>query len=138
MILNGIGDEVAHAEQEAEMIAAALREPDPSNITDPLGRDLRFFVDWLGDNDNEAIALAALQMWPETFPLELGGADLAKVKIPVLIINGADDYYHDTAGVFAAAIPGAQLQEIPGTDHGTVIYDRRFIKAGVDFLTAQD
>ncbi len=138
MILNGIGDEVSHAQQEAEMIAAALREPDADDITDPLGQEIRFAVDWLADNDNEAMALSALQMWPESFPMELGVGELGKVKIPVLIINGADDYYQDTADVFAAAIPGAQLKAIPDTDHGTVIYDRRFIKAGVDFLTAQD
>ncbi len=138
MILAGIGDEVDHATEEAAMIAAALREADPDKIEDPLGKAIRFFADSSGNNDNEALALAALQMWPESFPLVLGGTGLASVSIPVLIINGADDYYAETADKFAAAIPRAQLQTVPGKDHSSVVDDEQFRQAVIDFLSDQN
>lgn len=135
MVLGGIGDETDETAGTCHLIAASLRVDDPAEITDPVGRAYRRYVDADPENDRHALALAALQMWPDGYPLELGGDGLRHVEVPVLIVDGADDHpYVDTAGRLAAAIPGAELVTIPGTDHHTVVGDERFKAAVVAFL----
>jgi pimeloyl-ACP methyl ester carboxylesterase len=139
VIMGGIGDETEQSEALRFVIADALRTGDPDRITDARGRAYRAFVDTDPTNDLEALALSALQMWPEGHPLDLGGAVLREVGIPVLIVNGADDHpYVDTAGRLAAAVPGAKLVTIPDTDHVSVVSDPRFKVAVLDFLTGHD
>jgi pimeloyl-ACP methyl ester carboxylesterase len=136
MVLGGIGDETDESAAVCHLIAESLRIDDPAEIADPLGRAYRRYVDADPANDREVLAMAALQMWPDGYPLALGGAGLAEVDIPVLIVDGADDHpYVDTAGRLAAAIPGAELVTIPGTDHHTVVGDPRFKVAVLEFLS---
>jgi pimeloyl-ACP methyl ester carboxylesterase len=73
-------------------------------------------------------------MWPEGYPLALGGPGLRKVDIPVLVVDGANDGYAASVGKLAAAIPRARLVTIPGTDHLSVVADRRFKDAVLSFL----
>lgn len=127
MVLGGIGDETPQSAKTCGLIAASLRAHDPATITDPVGRAYRRYVDADPANDREALAMAALEMWPQGYPLALGGAGLADVDVPVLIVDGADDHpYVDTVGRLAARIPSAALVTIPGTDHHTVVADERF------------
>jgi pimeloyl-ACP methyl ester carboxylesterase len=135
MVLGGIGEETEASAAACVLIAASLRVEDPAEIDDPLGRAYRRYVDADPENDRAALAIAALQMWPEGHPLALGGPGLADVDIPVLIVDGTDDHpYVDTAMDLAAAIPGAELVTIPGTDHHTVVGDPRFKDAVLAFL----
>ena len=77
-------------------------------------------------------------MWPEGYPVELGGAGLADVDIPVFIVNGGDDHpYVETDEKLAGAIPGARLVRIPDTNHFTVVPDPRFKEEVVGFLKEQ-
>jgi pimeloyl-ACP methyl ester carboxylesterase len=77
-------------------------------------------------------------MWPEGYPVELGGAGLADVDIPVFIVNGGDDHpYVETDDELAGAIPGARLVRIPGTDHLTVVPDSWFKEEVLYFLKNQ-
>lgn len=139
MILGGIGNETTESLAEAPRIAAALRAERVEDITDPLGLGYRVFVDLDARNDREALAVAALQMWPEGFPLELGGPGLADVNIPVLLVNGSEDFpYVETDQDIAGAIPGARLVELPGPDHVGAIFDPRFVDEVLAFLAAQD
>ena len=136
VIMGGIGDETADSAAAGSRIAAALRTADPAAIDDPLGRAYRTFVDADPDSDREALALAALQMWPEGHPLEVGGAGLHGVDIPVLIVDGEKDYpYVLSVDRLVAAIPGARLVTIPDTDHLSVVTDVRFQNAVIDFLS---
>ena len=135
VIMGGIGDETDESAATCNLIAAALRAKDLSEIADPLGRAYRRYVDADPANDREALAIAALQMWPDGYPLALGGDGLHEVDIPVLIVDGEEDHpYVDTAGRLAAAIPGAELVMIPGMDHHTVVADPRFKAAVLSFL----
>ena len=85
-----------------------------------------------------ALALAALQMWPEGFPIEIGGPGLGDVDIPVLIVNGAADFpYVDTHQLFAAAISGADLVTLPDRDHLTAVTDPLFKEKVLAFLEAR-
>jgi len=89
-------------------------------------------------NDREALAQSALQMWPEGYPLVLGGDGLREVDIPVLVVDGADDHpYVDTVEKLVAVIPGAELVTIPDTDHHTVVGDARFKAAVLEFFSRQ-
>jgi pimeloyl-ACP methyl ester carboxylesterase len=135
MILGGIGDETEET-KDARFIARALRAKDTSEISDLMGLGYRLFVDADPRNDREALALAALQMWPEGYPLELGGPGLAKVDLPVLIVNGGDDHYAASNAKLTRAIPGSKAITIPDTDHLTVLEDARFKSAVVEFLKA--
>ena len=134
----GIGDENEESIAEAPIIAAAMRVDDASQITDPDALLYRVFA--LSDprNDLEALALSALQMWPEGFPLELGGPGLNNVYLPVLILNGENDIpYAYTDQNLADAIAGARLVEIPDADHLSVLYDGRFKEEVLKFLLDQ-
>ncbi|HZV02336.1 MAG TPA: alpha/beta hydrolase [Planctomycetota bacterium] len=125
MVLAGIGDETDET-KDATFIAQALRAKDRSRISSALGLGYRLFVEADPRNDLEALAVAALQMWPEGYPLELGGPDLAKVDIPVLIVNGSNDHYAESNKKLSDAIHGARAIEIRGADHLSLVDDSRF------------
>jgi pimeloyl-ACP methyl ester carboxylesterase len=138
VIMMGIGDEDEESLALAPVIANALRAEDLSQITDPEGLWWRILVSIDPRNDLEALALSALQMWPEGFPLQLGGPGLSNVVIPVLIINGENDVpYVYTDQNLAAAIPGAMLVEIPDSGHLGVLFDSRFKDEVLNFLADQ-
>lgn len=135
MILGGIGNETDESLAVLPTIVAALRANDPEQVKDPVGRAYRAYASSDARNDLEALALAALEMWPEGFPRKLGGPRLADAQIPVLVVNGADDHpYIDTASEFVDAVPRAQLTVIPGRDHLSTIGDERFKDAALQFL----
>jgi pimeloyl-ACP methyl ester carboxylesterase len=136
MVLGGIGDETPESSAAGAVIADALRAPRAQDVRDPFGRGVRAFVAENPHSDLEALALSALQMWPEGYPLELAGSRLAEVDFPVLVVNGADDLpYVLTDERLVAAIPGARLVRIPGTDHMSVVPDPRFKAAVIGFLS---
>jgi pimeloyl-ACP methyl ester carboxylesterase len=135
MVLGGIGDETPESAAASVDIAAALRADDASSISDPLGRSYRAFVDGDPTSDREALAVAALAMWPDGDPVALGGDGLASADLPVLVVNGSDDHpYVDTADRFVEALPAARHLVLPGADHVTALLDARFRSAVVEFL----
>ncbi len=137
VIMGGIGEETEES-KDARFIADALRVKDPSQITNQMGRVIRTFIDLNPNNDREALALSALQIWPEGYPIQLGGAGLADVVIPVLIINGEDDNpYVRSDQKLTNAIPGAQLVRIPNKNHISVIIDQQFKNEILSFLKDQ-
>jgi len=137
VIMGGIGDETEES-KDARFIADALRIKDSTHITNPLGKAYRAYVDSNTLNDHEALALSALQMWPEGYPAELGGVGLANVNIPALIINGADDFpYVKSDEKLADSIPTAKLVRIPNRNHMTVVNDQDFKNEIVKFLKQQ-
>lgn len=136
VILGGVGNvfEGIGVEMNRAIVAALLAE-DSSKITDPIGLAFRLFAESDPDNDLEALAACAGHVGDPVKP-----ADYVGVDIPVLIVKGEDDEVFsgaDTA-VTAAAIPGAKLMTIPGTDHLSVVPDQRFKDAVVAFLKEQD
>ncbi len=137
MVLGGIGDETEESAAVCTLVAASLRTDDPSQIADPVGRAYRRYVEADPMNDREELAIAALQMWPQGHPLELGGDGLSGVDVPVLIVDGAEDHpYVDSVERLVRAIPDAVLVTIAGTDHHTVVGDPRFKDVVVEFLTS--
>ena len=134
MILGGIGDESEQTASQGEHIAAALRAP-AGQAAERAARTVRSFVEQNPNNDLEALACSARQMWPEGYPLKLAGAGITQADMPVLIVNGADDHpYVDTADAFAAALPNARHLRISDRDHLSVVSDARFKTAVINFL----
>jgi pimeloyl-ACP methyl ester carboxylesterase len=135
MILGGIGDETDQSLAALPKLVAGLRAKEGSRITDPVASGYRAYARADERNDLEALALSALQIWPEGFPLQLGGPGLADVDIPILIVNGANDHpYIDTVHRLVGAIPGARLAVIPDRDHLSVVTDPRFKHEALAFL----
>jgi pimeloyl-ACP methyl ester carboxylesterase len=140
MLLGGIGDETPESAGACTAIAAALRAPRAEDVADPLGRLYRSFVTANPNNtDLEALALSALEMWPQGHPLTLAGPRLGQLALPVLVVNGAEDRpYVESDERLVAAIPGARLRRIPGKDHLSVVSDPRFKQAAVEFFGQVD
>jgi len=135
-VLGGIGDETPESAAAGAEIAKALRGQATSH---PLARATRAFVAANPTSDFEALALSAAEMWPQGYPRALGGAALAKVRAPVLIVNGAEDRpYVASDDLLAAAIPGARLVRIPERDHLSAVTDARFRSAVLEFLAEVD
>lgn len=135
MVLGGIGDETEESAAQGLAIADALRATDASNVTHQYARQVRRYIKSNPNNDLESLAFSALKMWPEGYPLEVAGADIQNAKLPVLIINGADDHpYVDSADAFAAALPDGRHLRISGSDHMTAVSDQRFKNAVLEFL----
>ncbi len=135
MIMGGIGDETPRSARACEAIAEALRAEDPAKIKSPLGLAYRSYAKSDPNNDLEALALSALQMWPEGHPIRLGGPGLEQATVPTLIVNGANDHpYVDSDEKFAAVIRNAQLVRIPRANHLSAIPHPEFKKAVVAFL----
>lgn len=132
--LIGIGHETDESLAELPAIVQALRADFYRQIF-PKGLFWRMAADLDPRNDREALALAALQMWPEGYPVLLGGPGLAGVDIPVVLINGGNDYYSGTVQKLAFAIPNARVVEIPNADHMSIAYDQRFKRKVIEFLT---
>lgn len=136
MILVGIGDESETSRNEGVSIAAALRAGNPATVRDPLGLGYRAYVLSNPRNtDLEALAVSALEMWPEGYPLQLGGEGLALVRIPVLIVNGSADPYAKTDERLAAAIPGTRIVELPAANHLTAIVHPKLKEVVREFLS---
>ncbi len=109
-------------------VSDALLAKDASKVTDPIAKGFRAFAE---ENKSDLKALAAYQQARRT---PLGGATLAQVSVPVLIVNGEADALVGSPDELAAAIPGARLVKVPDCDHLTVVLDQRFKDAVISFL----
>jgi pimeloyl-ACP methyl ester carboxylesterase len=80
----------------------------------------------------DLVAMARLQEFQPSTPL----TDLARVRVPVLVINGREDNDNPKSEVLVNAVPGAQLVIVPG-DHGGAMHTPEFAKTVVYFLKAK-
>ena len=127
----GVGDAAIrgqHSPQQLAEIAFALTTDDPHAKATPLGQYFRTLVDVSG---NDLRALAALMRgpgWPGYVELKQAPA------APVLIVKAEQDEYMPDVEKLMQALPQAQLQIIPGTNHLTVIRDPRCKELVLQFL----
>ncbi len=137
MILGGIGDETQASAAQGEAIAEALRVPTMESVNTAAGKHIRTLVESNPNNDLESLAYSALKMWPEGYPITIAGPDIAQAQFPVLIVNGEHDRpYVDTGDRLATAMANGRHLIIPETNHLTAVFDERFKKATVEFLTS--
>jgi len=133
-VLAGTGDRFFFDSAGASVtnpMADAMLAEDPSQITDPIGKTFRALADGIPNNDRLALAACSRHVRE---PIDR--ADFARVDVPVLIVNGANDDVAGKADELVAAIPGAELIVIPDADH-LVVFDQRCKERVVSFLKKQ-
>ncbi|GAB3775197.1 alpha/beta hydrolase [Spirosoma horti] len=92
--------------------------------------ELQPAIDYAKKSGADTVVLARLQEFqPVTTRAELG-----KIKVPVLVVNGDQDKDNGDPQTLVDAIPGSRLVIVPG-DHGGAMRTPEFAKAVVAFLT---
>lgn len=92
--------------------------------------ELQAAVDNAKKSGADTVALARMQEFqPVTTRAELG-----KIKVPVLVVNGDQDKDNGDPQTLADAVPGSRLVIVPG-NHGGAMRTPEFAKAVITFLT---
>ena len=91
--------------------------------------DLQPAVDYAQKSGADMVALARMQEFQPTTTK----AELAQLKIPLLVVNGDKDLDNGNPQELADAVPGAKLVMVPG-DHGGAMRTPEFAQAVVAFL----
>ena len=102
--------------------------PGAPAVSDPVARSFRVFAEGTKSD------LAALAACMRSLGYAFLPADLAKCRVPVLIVRGSDDDIAGPAREIAGTIPGAEYVEIPGRNHMSAVGDKVFKEAALDFL----
>jgi pimeloyl-ACP methyl ester carboxylesterase len=85
--------------------------------------------DWVRANEGDPAALLRIL---DTF-VNTTAEQLAAVRVPVLVLAGAEDGHNATARALADALPSGRYTELPG-DHLTAMTSPEFEKALTGFL----
>lgn len=126
IVLAGTGDGLFTV-TDPEPAARAVESGEDDEEAGPAAAALARFARAPG---NDPKALAACLRRPRAPVTE---EELAAVTARVLIVLGDRDFARP-ADRLLAAIPGARLASLPGTDHFGTPRDYRFIEAALDFL----
>lgn len=127
-IFGGLGIRLVEGVGLPESIADALEAPSLDDVRDPTGRLFRIFADQT-KSDLPALA-ACIRGSRQT----LSRAEVAAIRVPVLVAVGTKDPVAGSAQELAALIPGARALDIPGRDHMLAVGDRVFKAGVIDFL----
>ncbi len=127
-IFGGLGANMMHGVGDPKLIADALLAEDPATIAGSNARAFRIFADQT-KSDRRSLA-ACIMASRDRIP----GAELAKLRIPVLVAVGAEDAIAGPARPLAEVIPGAEALDIPGRDHMKAVGDRVFKEGALAFL----
>ena len=92
--------------------------------------ELQAAVDNAKKSGADTVALARMQEFQPVTPK----TELAKIRIPVLVVNGDQDKDNGDPQTLVDAIPGSRLVIVPG-NHGGAMRTPEFSKAVVGFLT---
>jgi pimeloyl-ACP methyl ester carboxylesterase len=122
-----VRDRVADSQVRAGIVAA-LRADDPSTIENATARGFRAFADQPG---KDRLALAACMSAPS---VNLPPATLATARRPVLVVCGAKDDLTGAPDPLACAFPDGRAVTVPNRDHMTVVGDKLYKQAVLDFL----
>jgi pimeloyl-ACP methyl ester carboxylesterase len=122
-----VRDRVADPQVRAGIVAA-LRTDDPSSIANPTAKGFRAFADQPG---KDRLALAACMSAPS---VNLPAATLGTARRPVLVVCGAKDDLTGPPDPLARAFPGGRAVTVPNRDHMTVVGDKLYKQAVLDFL----
>ena len=127
-ILGGLGVRLVEGVGLPESFAEALEAPSLADVQDPIGRTFRQFADQTR-SDLRALA-ACIRGSRQT----LTPAQVAAIRVPVLIAVGTKDRIAGSAQRLAALIPGARALDIPNRDHMLAVGDKVYKAGVIDFL----
>ncbi|MEV7403928.1 alpha/beta fold hydrolase [Streptomyces sp. NPDC091267] len=111
-----------------ELVAAALTAEDAADAP-ARTRAFRILADTTG-SDRSALAAQIRSVYRGPLPLD-------RIRIPTLVLAGADDPLAARPEVLAGAVRGARLKVVPG-DHLTAVRDPGFASSVAEFLTEDD
>jgi pimeloyl-ACP methyl ester carboxylesterase len=130
LILGGIGVHLYQSAGLPETVAEAMMADSQAEVTDPVGRMFRMFIDKLG-GDRMAMA-ACIRGSRRLFPVD----QLPHLDCPTLVAVGSLDKIAGSGEALAAQLPRGQFLEIPGKDHNPAVGDRVFKDGVVAFLAS--
>jgi pimeloyl-ACP methyl ester carboxylesterase len=128
VVIGGMGSRMVEEVGLPDKVAAALEAPSLADISDPSGRMFRSFAEQT-KSDLKALA-ACIRGNRQT----LSRAQVAGIRVPVLVAIGTEDKVAGSAQKLAALIPGARSLDIPNRDHMLAVGDKVFKTAVLDFL----
>jgi pimeloyl-ACP methyl ester carboxylesterase len=128
LVLGGLGIRLVEGVGLSENIAEALEAPSLADVTDRTGRAFRSFAQ---QTKSDLKALAACMRGSRQ---TLGRAQVAAIKVPVLVAVGTQDEVAGSGQELAALIPGACALDIPNRDHMLAVGDKTFKTGVLDFL----
>jgi pimeloyl-ACP methyl ester carboxylesterase len=127
-IFAGLGIKLVHGVGLPETVAASMEAPTLEAVTDPQSRMFRSFAQQT-KSDLKALA-ACIRGTRQT----LSEAQVARIKLPVLVAVGTEDEVAGSPQELAALIPGAQALPIPGRDHMLSVGDKVYKTGVLEFL----
>jgi pimeloyl-ACP methyl ester carboxylesterase len=127
-ILGGVGASLITGPGKGDPIVEALEAPSAAAVSDPIARSFRVFAD---ATKSDLVALAACM---RSLSYAFSPEDLAKCRVPMLIVRGSDDDIAGPAREIARMIPKAEYVEIPARNHMSAVGDKVFKEAALDFL----
>ena len=128
VVLGGLGIRLVEGVGLSEDIAEALEARSLADVSDPTGRLFRSFAE---QTKSDLKALAACMRGSRQ---TLSRAQVAGIRVPVLVAVGTNDDVAGSAQELAALIPGARALDIPNRDHMLAVGDKVFKTAVLDFL----
>lgn len=129
LILGGVGGRMFDAPPPGNPMADAMDAPSVDAISDPLLKSFRMFADEQGE-DLKALAAFARARSSGGYSKD----DLARLRMPTLVVAGARDTLAGSPDDLAAEIPGGRSVTLPGCDHFSAIAHALFKAAVFDFL----
>ncbi|PYF05329.1 pimeloyl-ACP methyl ester carboxylesterase [Rhodopseudomonas faecalis] len=127
-ILGGLGIGLVQGGGPGENVAAALEAPSFADVTDPVGRTFRAFAE---QTRSDRAALAACLRGSRQL---MSAAEVAEIRVPLLIAVGSTDDIAGSATALQQLIPGSQVLDIPRRDHMRAVGDRVYKEGVLAFL----
>jgi pimeloyl-ACP methyl ester carboxylesterase len=129
LILGGVGAKMFDAPPPGNPMADAMEAANVDAIADPLLKSFRMFADEQGE-DRQALAAFARARSGGGYDKD----DLARLRLPTLVVAGARDALAGSPDELAAEIPSGRSVTLPGCDHFSAIAHALFKAAVFDFL----
>jgi pimeloyl-ACP methyl ester carboxylesterase len=130
-VFGGLGSHLVEGTGVPADVAAALEAPSLAAVSDPRARMFRAFAE---QTKSDLRALAACMRGSSQ---TLTRAQLATIRVPVLVALGSKDVIGGSAPELAALLPAGQALEIPGRDHMTAVGDKVFKQGVLSFLAGR-
>lgn len=127
-IFGGLGIRLVEGVGLPENIADALEAPSLADVQDPTGYMFRAFAEQT-KSDLRALA-ACIRGSRQT----MNWAEVALIRLPVLVAVGTNDQVAGNAQELASLIPGARALDIPNRDHMLAVGDKIYKACVIDFL----
>jgi pimeloyl-ACP methyl ester carboxylesterase len=127
-IFGGLGIRLVEGVGLPESIAEALEAPSLDDVQDPTGLMFRSFAEQTR-SDLRALA-ACIRGSRQT----MSRAEVAGIRVPVLVAVGTKDQIAGNGHELAALVPGARALDIPGRDHMLAVGDKVYKAGVIDFL----